>query len=604
MTWTHTRTVYLAHYSVMDSAGNQVSLTRTVQVNRPSLPQFAAAGSGDITISYGSAFAGADGNIFGTAAGTGFDAGNQAAIALGYFNTGFDLDANVQSEDVTALLADFNILHSTNFSAAAAPGFLATGGTVAAAGVGEKAYIFVASGVSDFASASSASEYGLFSDSALDIIPDGGSPVPSDWSIARLTYDNVLLGSEQIGGGFGNANAYLTQTVAEDGGGDDTILPVITIKGDAEITHEAATVYNDQGATASDDTDGEITDKIVVTGDDFNNKEVGEHLVRYNVTDAAGNKALEAIRKVMVQDTTIPQLLLIGQAEVSLSVGQAYNDAGVTASDTLDGDLTSEVIVGGDTVETASAGIYVLTFDVTDEAGNKASQVTRKVTVEAAPVEDIVAPVITLIGAPEISMIEGNAFTDPGATANDNVDGNLTDKIEIGSDDLDTNLVGTYFITYNVTDAAGNKAVQLMRKITVEAAETPDTTAPVITLKGEPETIVAQGSSYTDPGVTATDDRDGDLTDNVVIAGDLVDSFLPGIYNITYNLTDAAGNQAEEVVRKVTVQAADTLPPLLSLKGQSVVYITQGDVYTDAGATALDERDGDISSSIIVTGAI
>ena len=133
----------------------------------------------------------------------------------------------------------------------------------------------------------------------------------------------------------------------------------------------------------------------------------------------------------------------------------------------------------------------------------------------------------------------------------------------------------TYFITYDVTDAAGNKAVQLLRKITVEAADTPDITAPVITLKGESETIVAQGSSYTDPGINATDDRDGDLTDKVVVAGDQVDTFVPGVYNITYNLTDAAGNQAEEVVRKVTVQAADILPPLLSLKGQAVVYITQ-----------------------------
>ena len=58
---------------------------------------------------------------------------------------------------------------------------------------------------------------------------------------------NVLLGSEKVGGGFGGANAYLTQTVNGDGGGDDdTTVPVITLKGDAEITHEAATDYNDR----------------------------------------------------------------------------------------------------------------------------------------------------------------------------------------------------------------------------------------------------------------------------------------------------------------------------------------------------------------------
>ena len=106
-------------------------------------------------------------------------------------------------------------------------------------------------------------------------------------------------------------------------------------------------------------------------------------------------------------------LVLLGEAEVSVSVGQIYSDAGVTASDTLDGDLTSEIIIGGDTLDTANAGIYVLTFDVTDEAGNKASQLTRKVTVNAAPVEDTTPPVITLVGAPEISVIEGNEFVDP-----------------------------------------------------------------------------------------------------------------------------------------------------------------------------------------------
>ena len=63
-------------------------------------------------------------------------------------------------------------------------------------------------------------------------------------------------------------------------------------------------------------------------------------------------------------------------------------------------------------------------------------------------------------------------------------------------------------------------------KITVEAADTPDITAPVI-IKGESETTVAQGSSYTDPGINATDDRDGDLTDKVVVAGDQVDTFVP-----------------------------------------------------------------------------
>ena len=70
-------------------------------------------------------------------------------------------------------------------------------------------------------------------------------------------------------------------------------MPVITLKGDAEITHEAATDYNDEGASANDDTDGDLSNEIVVVGDDFDTKEIGVFEIKYNVTDAAGNKAVE-----------------------------------------------------------------------------------------------------------------------------------------------------------------------------------------------------------------------------------------------------------------------------------------------------------------------
>ena len=155
-------------------------------------------GQEKVTVAYGSAFEGSDGNIFGSSDGSGFDGSNKATIALGYFTSGFDVASSVASEDVTSLIESFNVLHSANFSSVAAPGFLGTGGTFDAAGVGETPYMFLAAGITDFADASSATEYGLFTDSGFGIIPDGGSPVPVDWSIARLSYDSVLLGSENL----------------------------------------------------------------------------------------------------------------------------------------------------------------------------------------------------------------------------------------------------------------------------------------------------------------------------------------------------------------------------------------------------------------------
>jgi hypothetical protein len=64
-----------------------------------------------------------------------------------------------------------------------------------------------------------------------------------------------------------------------------------------------------------------------------------------------------------------------------LTVGDAYEDAGATAEDAEDGDLSADIVVGGDTVDTAVAGTYVITYNVTDSAGNAAAEVIRTIDV-------------------------------------------------------------------------------------------------------------------------------------------------------------------------------------------------------------------------------
>jgi hypothetical protein len=82
--------------------------------------------------------------------------------------------------------------------------------------------------------------------------------------------------------------------------------------------------------------------------------------------------------------------------------------------------------------------------------------------------------------------------------------------------------------------------------------EDKDTTAPVITLKGSNPQLVNKGDTYQDPGYTATDDKDGDITDKVVVTGN-VDTSTEGVYYLKYNVTDAAGNKADEQTREVKV---------------------------------------------------
>lgn len=82
-------------------------------------------------------------------------------------------------------------------------------------------------------------------------------------------------------------------------------------------------------------------------------------------------------------------------------------------------------------------------------------------------VTDIIPPVITLIGDEVINLSVGDVYTEQGANANDETDGDISGNVIIGGDVVDTNTVGEYVITYDVMDAALNPAVQVVRTVNV-----------------------------------------------------------------------------------------------------------------------------------------
>ncbi|MFG1691029.1 DUF5011 domain-containing protein [Gemmatimonadota bacterium] len=88
-------------------------------------------------------------------------------------------------------------------------------------------------------------------------------------------------------------------------------------------------------------------------------------------------------------------------------------------------------------------------------------------------VVDTTAPVITLVGDASVSVKAGDSYTDAGATASDNIDGDITASI-VTDNPVDTNVPGTYTVTYNVSDAAGNPAVEVTRTVEVVGSTTMD----------------------------------------------------------------------------------------------------------------------------------
>ena len=314
---------------------------------------------------------------------------------------------------------------------------------------------------------------------------------------------------------------------------------------------------------------------------------IGQYIITYNVTDSSGNAASEVTRTVNVTDTTAPVITLVGDAEVTVEVGSTYTDLGATASDNYDGDITADIVTVNN-VNVNTAGQYTVTYNVTDSSGNDATEVTRTVNVT-----DTTAPVITLVGDAEITdnYVEvGSTYTDLGATASDNYDGDISANI-VTVTNVDTSVIGSYTVTYNVTDSSGNAASEVTRTVNVT-----DTTAPVITLVGDAEITVEVGTTYTDLGATASDNYDGDITADIVTVNN-VDTSVIGSYTVTYNVTDSSGNAASEVTR--TVNVTDTTAPVITLVGDAQITVEVGTTYTDLGATASDNYDGDITADIV-----
>jgi hypothetical protein len=152
-------------------------------------------------------------------------------------------------------------------------------------------------------------------------------------------------------------------------------------------------------------------------------------------------------------------------------------------------------------------------------------------------ITDLTSPVITVNGNNPLIVDQGTSYIEPGFTALDDADGDITDKVTV-TGTVDINTLGEYELVYSVIDLAGNQA-EVTRIVKVV-----DKTAPVITLNGDNPMTINQGSKFIDPGFSAADAGDGDVTDSVTVTGE-VDVNIPGEYKLVYTVTDSSDNKVE-----------------------------------------------------------
>lgn len=240
----------------------------------------------------------------------------------------------------------------------------------------------------------------------------------------------------------------------------------VTIEYAKELTVEETTKDNSLGAVIEDKTETEIVITSVRTGQQEASKDaynmaknkaslsfnkLGTYTVEFRVTDAYDN-FVTGSAQVEVIDAVQP-VIKVDESNLHLADNETNWDwlKGVTATDEVDGDLTKSISVDASGVKYGVPGKYQVLYQVKDLSGNQAT-FTRSITVD-----DTTQPVLTIpYTSFDLTTEDGKPTYLSGVTANDTVDGDLTASVKVDDSKVNYQKPGTYEVTYQITDKAGN----------------------------------------------------------------------------------------------------------------------------------------------------
>ncbi len=221
-------------------------------------------------------------------------------------------------------------------------------------------------------------------------------------------------------------------------------------------------------------------------------------------------------------------------------------------------DVTDKIEIEGK-VDYNKVGSYEITYKIPTIIG------VYKET-EVINVVDTKPPEINLEGGEEYNQSYSKEYQEPGYSAIDIYDENLTEKVQVEKNQIsDTEME----LKYTVSDNSGNVATKI-RKVHIV-----DDVAPSLTLNGSETMTLIIGNKYEEKGAKATDEKDGDLTDKIQIEG-AVDTSKEGTYEITYKVSDLKGNEATKK-RKIIV-LKEEIKAKTGIDGKpGVIYLTFDD---------------------------
>jgi hypothetical protein len=213
----------------------------------------------------------------------------------------------------------------------------------------------------------------------------------------------------------------------------------------------------------------------------FNNIVPGTYVLKYTCSDISGHETIKE-RTVINEDKTKPVIRILGQDLMTLEATHDgnYVDDGATCSDQVDGMISENVEVSGDVVNLSTRGMYTISYNCKDSAGNAADTAIRIVYVVQTS-----CPTCMINGATELSREASFPYVDAGATCTDLLDATVPTGTTVNNVNVET--TGTYKITYRVANVLGlynDESTCRYGKMTyTRTVHVIDTLNPVITLK-------------------------------------------------------------------------------------------------------------------------
>lgn len=313
---------------------------------------------------------------------------------------------------------------------------------------------------------------------------------------------------------------------------------------------------------------------------------------------SATYKGLSAYFEVYVEQSTVGNFSIRWvSGEVNQILGKTYDNNEnrlvyrVIVSDDTNQEATVQWLINNNVVKSnkIKENTYFdytplreagpMTYTVQAKIGNKVSEPLYFYVKNNNP------PVITLIGE-AVVYIEartGQKYIEQRATVIDDIDGDISlEKLIItGSQSVNEDEKGIYYIRYDATDNDGNKAISVYRQVVVR-----DTTPPVVTLIGNREIKLLYGQQYIELGAVAIDNYDGEV--EVIVNNPVVTTRI-GTYEVTYVAYDSSGNRGVAIRY---VEVIDNISPVITLIGDEVTYVEVYGKFEDDGALIEDNVDG------------